>query len=110
LLADIYLQNRKSFAVKKAGGAQAKVKEIEILSVHAESLSDRSAGFALKGTWTAMGTVGHWGHVHTRKNQYDAIVTVEPVEGNWKITGLELLEEKRVEPYTQSATSSPKAG
>jgi hypothetical protein len=110
LLADIYLQNRKSFAVKKAGGAQAKVKEIEILSVLAESLSDRSAAFALKGTWTAMGTVGHWGHVHTRKNQYDAIVTVEPVEGNWKITGLELLEEKRVEPYTQSATSSPKAG
>jgi hypothetical protein len=110
LLANIYLQNRKSFAVKKAGGAQAKVQEIEILSVHAESLSDRSAAFALKGKWTAMGTVGHWGHVHTRKNQYEALVTVEPVEGNWKITGLELLEEKRVEPYTQSATSSPQAG
>jgi hypothetical protein len=110
LLADIYLQNRKSFAVKKAGGAQAKVQEIEVLSVHADSLSDRSAAFALKGKWTAMGTVGHWGHVHTRKNQYEALVTVEPVDGNWKITGLELLEEKRVEPYTQSATSSPQAG
>jgi hypothetical protein len=110
LLADIYLQNRKSFAVKKAGGAQAKVQEIEILSVHADSLSDRSAAFALKGKWTAMGTVGHWGHVHTRKNQYEALVTVEPVDGNWKITGLELLEEKRVEPYSQPAASSPQAG
>ena len=109
LLADIYLQNRKSFAVKKAGGAQAKVQEIEILSVQAESLSDRSAAFALNGKWTAMGTVGHWGHVHTRKNQYEALVTVEPVEGHWKITGLELLEEKRVEPFTQPATSSPQA-
>ena len=57
-----------------------------------------------------MGTVGHWGHVHTRKNQYEALVTVEPVEGHWKITGLELLEEKRVEPYNPSATSSPQAG
>ena len=109
LLADIYLQNRKSFAVKKAGGAQAKVQEIEVLSVHTESLSDRSAAFVLKGKWTAMGTVGHWGHVHTRKNQYEARVTVEPVEGYWKITGLELLEEKRVEPYMKSATSSPQA-
>ena len=51
-----------------------------------------------------MGTVGHWGHVHTRKNLYDAIVTVEAVEGNWKITNLELLEEKRVDPYTQTAS------
>ena len=29
---------------------------------------------------------------------------------NWKITNLELLEEKRVEPYTQPDTSSPQAG
>lgn len=109
LLADMYIQNRKSFAVKKAGGAQAKVNEVEILATHAEAVGDRPGAFALKGQWTAMGTVGHWGHVHTRKNHYEAIVTVEPVEGNWKITGLELLEEKRVEPYIQSATSSPKA-
>jgi len=30
-------------------------------------------------------------------------VTVEAVDGKWKITGLELLEEKRVDPYTQIA-------
>ena len=109
LLADMYLQNRKSFAVKKAGGAQAKVNEVEVLETHAEAVEDRPGAFALKGQWTAMGTVGHWGHVHTRKNHYEAIVTVEPIAGNWKIIDLELLEEKRVDPYPQSATSSPKA-
>lgn len=103
LLASIYLQNRKSFAVQKAGGAQAKIKQVDILDVAAEKLSDRPLAFAFKSKWTAMGTVGHWGHVHTRKNLYDAIVTVEAVEGNWKITNLELLEEKRVDPYTQTA-------
>lgn len=36
-----------------------------------------------------------------RKNQYDAIITVEPVDGAWKITGLELLEEKRIDPYAK---------
>jgi len=46
-----------------------------------------------------MGTVGHWGHIHTRENQYEANITVEPMEGAWKITGLELLEEKRIDQY-----------
>jgi hypothetical protein len=101
LLADIYLQNRKSFEVKRAGGARARVKEVAILDVAVENLHDRPLGLSFKSKWTAFGTVGHWGHIHARKNQYDAIVTVEPVDGAWKITGLELLEEKRIDPYAK---------
>ena len=99
LLEDIYLQNRKSFAVKKAGGAQARVNEIEIINAEAEPLVAGGNGFGVKAKWTAQGSVGHWGHVHTRKNYYDAVVTIEAVDGNWKITGLELLEEKRLDPF-----------
>jgi hypothetical protein len=99
LLEEIYLQNRKSFAVKKAGGAQARVKEIEILDADAEPLSVEGKGFAVKAKWTAQGSVGHWGHVHTRKNYYDALIRVQIVDGNWKITSLELMEEKRVDPF-----------
>jgi hypothetical protein len=102
LLDDLYLQNRKSFEVKRAGGAQAKVKEVEILDVNVESGSSIKQAIDLTSTWTAMGTVGHWGHIHTRKNHYEAVVIVEPVNGSWKITGLELLEEKRIDPYGQS--------
>lgn len=100
LLEEIYLQNRKSFAVKKAGGAQARVDEVEILEVQAEPGAGENMSFSLKARWTAQGSVGHWGHVHTRKNYYDALLTVEAIEGNWKITGLDLLEEKRIEPYS----------
>ena len=99
LLADIYLQNRKSFKVKRAGGAVAKVKEIEVMNVAVENNPDSSRALDLRSRWSAMGTVGHWGHIHTRMNEYEAIVTVEPVDGAWKIIGLELLEEKRVDPY-----------
>jgi hypothetical protein len=101
LLEEIYLQNRKSFAVKKAGGAQARVNEIEILEARAEPLSGEGKGFDVKAKWTAQGSVGHWGHVHTRKNYYDALVKVQVIDGNWKITGLELLEEKRLDPYAK---------
>jgi hypothetical protein len=102
LLADIYLQNRKSLVVTQAGGAQARVKEVQIQDVEVNRLDDRPLGLLFHAKWTAMGTVGHWGHIHTRKNQYEANITVEPADGNWKITDLELLEEKRIDPYAKA--------
>jgi hypothetical protein len=98
------LQNRKSLVVTQAGGARARVKEVEILNVDVNHLDDRPLGLLFRATWTAMGSVGHWGHIHIRKNQYEANITVEPVDGAWKITGLELLEEKRIDSY-----ANPKA-
>ncbi len=106
LLADIYLQSRKSLQIQKAGGAQAKVKDVEVLAASVAGRPDRSRGYTLKANWTALGTVGHWGHIHTRKNLYDALVTVDAVDGNWRITDLELLEEQRVDPYGTSTSQS----
>jgi hypothetical protein len=101
LLSDIYLQNRRSLVVTQAGGAQARVKEVKIQDVAVSTLKDRPLGLLFHAKWTALGTVGHWGHVHTRENQYDANITVEPVDAVWKITSLELLEEKRIDPYAK---------
>jgi hypothetical protein len=101
LLSEIYLQNRRSLVVTQAGGARARVKEVEILDVDVNHLDDRSLGLLFRAEWTAIGSVGHWGHIHTRKNQYNANITVEPVDGAWKISSLELLEEKRIDPYTE---------
>ncbi|MHC4713040.1 MAG: hypothetical protein ACYTAN_07185 [Planctomycetota bacterium] len=96
LLEDIYLQNRKSFEIKRAGGAVARVKEVEVQGVEVD-LSSTSREVALHAKWTATGTVGHWGHVHTRKNLYSARVTLSPIEGLWKMSGMELLSEERVD-------------
>jgi len=101
LLSEIYLQNRKSLVVTQAGGARARVKEVEILDVDVNHPGNRPLGLLFRATWTAMGSVGHWGHIHIRKNQYEANITVEPVDGAWKITNLELLEEKRIDSYAK---------
>ena len=108
LLSDVYLQNRKSLAVQRAGGAQAKVKEVKLLGVSSQPHSQRPLALLFNSKWTARGTVGHWGHVHTRINQYEANLTVEPVDGVWKITGLDLLEEKRIDPNAPSETGKTK--
>ena len=108
LLSDIYLQNRKSFSIQKAGGAQAKIKSVEIEAATAARLDDSPLAYAIKGRWAAQGTVGHWGHVHTRRNRYDAIVTVEAVDGTWKISDLEIIEEERVDPaFGPAAPNTP---
>ena len=101
LLSEIYLQNRKTLVVTQAGGAQARVKSVEILEVDVNQLDDHPLGRLFHAKWTATGTVGHWGHIHLRKNQYAANITVEPVDEAWKITDLELLEEKRIDSYVQ---------
>jgi len=97
LLADVYLQNRRSMSVQQAGGAQAKVKEVTVESASAERLDGDGPRYALHGRWTALGTVGHWGHVHQRKNRYDAVLTIAAKDGTWKIVGLELNDEQRID-------------
>jgi len=97
LLQTIYLQNRKSLVVTQAGGARARVKEVKLQDISVTS-PDNSLELKFHANWTAAGTVGHWGHIHSRKNQYEANIIVNPVEGAWKITGLDLMEEKRIDP------------
>jgi hypothetical protein len=108
LLAELYLQNRQSFAIKKAGGAQAKIKQVDIQQASAERRDDNGLAYAIRGRWTALGTVGHWGHIHTRQNLYDAVVTVKSVDGQWKIVDLELIEEKRIDPAAATASTAVK--
>jgi hypothetical protein len=98
LLAELYLQNRRSFAIQQAGGAQAKIQSVDVQRAAAERLSGRPLSLAIRADWEAQGSVGHWGHVHARRNHYDAVVTVSDVDGSWKITDLEVLEERRIDP------------
>ena len=48
-------------------------------------------------TWTAMGSVGHGGHVHMRQNRYQARLTLSPADGHWTVTELTLLDEQRID-------------
>jgi hypothetical protein len=107
LLADVYLQNRRSMAVQQAGGAQAKIKEVVVEEAHARRIGADGLTYALQGRWTALGTVGHWGHVHQRKNRYDAVVTVRARDGAWKIVRLELRDEQRID-QTPPQASDPR--
>jgi len=102
LLKDVYLQSRKSMIIEQAGGAQAKVKQVEVLETEVKESKKQEGAIDVRTKWTAIGSVGHWGHIHTRQNIYDAYLTLAVVEGSWKIIDIELLEEKRIDPYAKS--------
>ena len=55
-----------------------------------------AGGFAAVATWTVSGSVGHWGHIHQRRNRYRAELTVRPLDGAWKLTDIEILLEERI--------------
>lgn len=94
LLSDVYLETRKGLELANQGGAQVKVKDIEMLeSSLLESSADR---FSVEAHWNVFGSVGHWGHVHQRTNAYHANITVADEDGAWKLVGLEILQEERL--------------
>ena len=95
LLTRIYLEMRRSLELQNQGGARVKIKEVDLIEVDHEKLTGK-IGFVAKCTWNVRGTVGHWGHLHQRTNQYVARITVKSLNNEWKIVDLELLEEKRI--------------
>ena len=94
LLARIYLETRRGLELANQGGARAKVKGVELVDLAAEPAED--GGFVATVTWNVAGSVGHWGHVHERRNRYRAELDVTPVDGAWKLVDLEILQEERL--------------
>lgn len=92
LLESLYLQLRKSLELREQGGAVARIREITY--DESDLVSDKQTtawpGFEMHAKWTVAGTVEHWGHVHERQNQFDAIVAIEPRDGAWKITRMDV--------------------
>jgi len=110
LLRDLYLKIRKGLKMQEQGGAISRVREVKILNGSkmppAETGADGGRGFVFRCDWTVNGTVEHWGHIHSRTNQYDALFTVQARKDGWKITDLDVLGEKRVKFKTTLRAAS----
>ena len=94
LLTEIYLETRRGLELASQGGARVKVKQVELVELETDPGSN--GGFLATATWNVSGSVGHWGHVHTRRNQYRAKLDISPVDGAWKLSQLKILLEERL--------------
>jgi hypothetical protein len=94
LLEQIYLETRRSLELAGQGGARARVREVELVEIETGPRS--GGGFRALTVWNVTGSVGHWGHLHPRRNRYRAEVEVAADAGRWKLVGLEVLDEQRL--------------
>lgn len=104
LLEALYLQIRRGLEMREQGGAVSRVSEIEIVDIERRAVPGTSPlhqAYEYRCTWNVTGTVEHWGHIHTRKNQYEAVFRVEGLASGWKITDFQPLQEQRLEVRTR---------
>jgi len=94
LLTDVYLETRNGLELANQGGAKVKVKTIEMLDSSLINTDDNA--MTVEARWNVGGSVGHWGHIHQRTNAYHANITIRVVDGSWKLSGLEILQEERL--------------
>jgi hypothetical protein len=94
-LSKVYLQNREAMQIDTTEGAISIVDRLDIKSI--ESMKRvNNGGIAIVANWDVYGSVRHRNHIHFRCNTYKAELSIVPADNYWKLTGVQLLDEKRV--------------
>jgi hypothetical protein len=99
LLDDLYGEIYESLILREQGGAVCSIESVEVLDgeVHLPTDPDAPPGFQVDWTWQVNGVVSHWGHLHHRRNEYEALYTVGHDGTAWRITGVDVLEHRRID-------------
>lgn len=95
LLRRLYLETIQALTLEGREGTRVTIAEFSA-SVDKVGPNPKGEGFVADCNWMARGIVGHWGHSHPRVNIYNARVTITPHDGEWKLTGLEVQEVRRL--------------
>jgi hypothetical protein len=81
--------------MQEQGGAVARVQDVKVIQTEPAEGKNKG-GFGERLTWQVEGTVEHWGHIHTRVNEYSAEFEIDPAGGSWKITAMSVSKQSQV--------------
>lgn len=90
LRRDMYLQLIRALRDPDDLGLRPAAGEVVVTSGKLLSQEGAGGAFQYLCEWEATGRAEHWGHVHTRRYGYEALLSVAPRDGNWLITDLHL--------------------
>lgn len=96
LLEKLYLQRKHAMKMQLEGDVNVKLKELGITSLKLEKNKSTNASYIFHCRWKVLGSLGHWGHMHNRHHVYEAMLTIKPLKGTWKITNIEWILAKKV--------------
>lgn len=86
-LEALYLERMGAMVGGGLDASDQTIHEMRLLELATRQSGER---LAMDARWQVIGIVGHDEHQHVRGNAYAADLTVEPVDGAWRITGFTL--------------------
>ena len=99
LLDEVYNDVYQGLILREEGGAICKVERVDILDssmMPAFEQDSENPQFKISCSWRVLGLVEHWGHAHRRVNEYRAVYTLTYAGDEWKISDVEMNDQKRV--------------
>ena len=99
LLRQLYLQIKRGLLMAEQGGSRSRVEAVKL--AEGRVVPGGGRGFGYQARWAVTGRIEHWGHIHTRQNEYEAIFAITPTPSGWKITDYELRRQKRLQTGTR---------
>lgn len=103
-LTELFVQMVQSRNQRGSDNSRTDILRMNLLETNLDLIPDRAGEFSVDARWRVYGTIFHWGHVHSRINQYRAHFRVQQVEGRWKITDVEILDYHRYFPDDEDST------
>ncbi len=94
VLTELYLQRRQSLVERNFSDETTEIHGVDLIDMSMTREADR---MNFDARWYVLGQVGHDEHQHIRGNAYHALLAMEPIEGQYKVTRFELLDITRVE-------------
>ena len=95
LLEELFLKIQSGLRMQEQGGAVARVKRVRITHIEMAAPGP-GARLPVDCTWRVKGTVEHWGHIHTRENEYTARIHLSTTpKDRGRIVAFEVTGEKR---------------
>ncbi len=91
-LDQLYLDRMGALAGGGLTESDQTIHEMRLIQLEARQKAET---VTMDATWRVIGTVGHAEHMHVRGNVYSASLTLEPVDGAWRITGFDLRDIDR---------------
>ena len=96
LLEELFLKIQGGLRMREQGNVVAHVKRVRIMNTKAGPAAD-DGRLPVDCTWRVTGSVEHWGHIHTRENEYTARIHLSTTpEDRGRIVAFEVLDEQRI--------------
>ena len=91
------LQNNDSGANKVSGADKVRVASIELEDATVKPSSGDSPGFRFDARWKVSMAGGQWDRAQIYKNLLNAVIEIETVDGFWRITEFDMLDQRNIE-------------